>query len=584
MRRLVVLLAAALLTASLVPMAAAQEDDRVVFRVGLTQEWDTLNPTAGWLASEWEIWLLQYDALTNVAASDFETTPSLAESWVTSDDGLTVTYTLREGLQWSDGEPLTSEDIVWNIETSNEQFWLNHYDTTQNLTAVAIDERTVEITSAVPDPKLPNLGIWILPKHIWEPVATDDIAVTEYDGLDGVGSGPFVITDYREQQSVTMAVNPNWWGWEGNEPAVDEVVFRYFQNPDAMVAALQTGEIDAATAIPASAYEELRQDENVELVVGFQGGFDEIAINGGAGAAPPHPALLDLEVRRAVAFAIDTGAIIDDLWGGLAQTIPSFNPALDSKWRPEYPEENLFTYDPERANQILDDAGYADTDDDGIREMPDGTDPLVFRHLVNTSSDLAPNIGEFFTGWMEEIGIGVELLPMDSDQVDAAIIEGDYDTFYYGWYPGLDPTYMLSVWTTGELGNYSDTNWSDADFDALYEEQLVELDEDRRIEIVHEMMNIAQQAVIYPAVILSPDIQAYRTDHFEGFVRQPADVGPVIFSMTSPSYALISPVGAGGGDTGGSTNWVLIGGIAAVVVLAGVVVATRRGKSADQRE
>ncbi len=166
LRRVLVLLVVSLLAVSvLVPMALAQEEEDapVVFRVGLTQEWDTLNPTAGWLASEFEPWILQYDGLTDMAADDYETTASLAESWEISDDGLTVTYMLREGLLWSDGEPITSEDVVWNIETANEQFWLNHYDTTQNLTAVAVDERTVEVTSAVPDPKLPDLGFFLLP-------------------------------------------------------------------------------------------------------------------------------------------------------------------------------------------------------------------------------------------------------------------------------------------------------------------------------------------------------------------------------------------------------------------------------------
>ncbi len=586
LRRVLVLLVVSLLAVSvLVPMALAQEEEDapVVFRVGLTQEWDTLNPTAGWLASEFEPWILQYDGLTDMAADDYETTASLAESWEISDDGLTVTYMLREGLLWSDGEPITSEDVVWNIETANEQFWLNHYDTTQNLTAVAVDERTVEVTSAVPDPKLPDLGFFLLPKHIWEPVAVDDVAVTEYDGLDGVGAGPYVLDEYAPGQSVTMVANPNWWGWDGEEPGVDEIVFRHFQNPDAMVAALQTGEIDAAQGLPASSADELEGTEGIELVVGSQGGYDEIAINGGAGEMEPHPALLDLEVRRAIAFAIDTDAINEDLWFGLSERIQTFNPSANPQWFPEFPDDVQFSYDLDRANQILDDGGYLDSDGDGIREMPDGTNPIVLRHLVNTSSDLAPNIGDFFSGWMEAIGLGVELMPMASEQVDAAIIAGDYDTFYYGWYPGVDPTFMLSVWTTDELGNWSDTNWSNPDFDALYAEQLVELDEDRRVEIVHEMVALAQDSAIYPAVILSPDIQAYRSDRFEGFVRQPAEVGPVIFSMTGPSYPLLQPVG-GDGATGGGNMWLILGGVAAVVVIAGVVVATRRGKTADDRE
>src|SRR3970282_145661 len=111
MRRIVVLLLAALVAVSLAPVVSAQEeDDQVTLRVGLTQDWETLNPTLGFAVTEYEVWNVHYATLTDKAAADFETTPGLAESWTESDDGLTFTYTLREGLLWSDGEPLTSED------------------------------------------------------------------------------------------------------------------------------------------------------------------------------------------------------------------------------------------------------------------------------------------------------------------------------------------------------------------------------------------------------------------------------------------------------------------------------------------
>ncbi|MGB8361616.1 MAG: ABC transporter substrate-binding protein, partial [Acidimicrobiia bacterium] len=165
------LLTAALLTLSLVPAASAQ--DEVVLRIGLTQDWETLNPISGFAVSEYEIWNIHYATLTNKAADDFSVIPGLAESWTSSDDGLTYTYTLREGLTWSDGEPLTAEDVAWNINTARDQGWDNMYSTVQNLDAVVIDDRTVEITSSVPDPKLPTMDVYLVPKHTWESIATD---------------------------------------------------------------------------------------------------------------------------------------------------------------------------------------------------------------------------------------------------------------------------------------------------------------------------------------------------------------------------------------------------------------------------
>jgi peptide/nickel transport system substrate-binding protein len=585
MRRLVVLTLAVLVAALIVPTASAQEEgDQVVLRIGLTQDWETLNPTSGFAVSEYEIWNVHYATLTDKAAADFETVPGLAESWTESDDGLTFTYTLREGLLWSDGEPLTAEDVAWNINTGRDQGWDNMASTVGNLDAVVIDERTVEVTSSVPDPKLPTLDVYLLPQHVWEPIATDYDEATQYDALDGVGSGPFVVSDFRKGQSVTMVANPNYWGYEGGEPAIDQVIFQLFENPDAMVAALQQGELDAIQAFPAGSAEALEADPNIEIVAGQQGGFDEIAINGGAIEGQPHPALFDLEVRRAINFAIDKEAVIEDLWFGLASPLETMSPSADPKWLPDIPEENRFTYDPDQANQILDDAGYLDTDGDGIREMPDGTNPIVLRHAVNTDGDLAGPIGELFLGWMEEIGIGVELASYDQDALFGVIIEGTYDTFFWGWVPFVDPDPMLSYFTEAELYNYNDANWTDPAYEELYLEQKEELDPDRRVEIVHEMLTILHDAAVYIPMYLGPDLQAYRTDRFEGWVQQPAEIGPVFFSNSSPSYARLTPVG---GDDGvlGSGNLLLWGGIAAgVIVLIAIFVAVRRSSTKDERE
>lgn len=619
MRRVVTLLAVAVFTASLVPVAVAQ-DSVVTLRIGLTQDWETLNPTSGFTVSEFEIWNVMYAGLLNLSAEDFSEEPGLAESWEVSDDGLTYTYTLREGLVWSDGEPLTAEDIAWNVNTGRDQEWDNMWSTVRNLDAVAIDDRTLEITSAVPDPKLPGLGVYILPKHIWEPIATDYDAATQYEPAGDVpGSGPFVVTEFNKGQSVVMESNPSFYGWEGNDPPYDRIVFRLFDNPDAMVAALQQNQLDAIHNFPASSADALEADPNIVVVAGQQGGFDEIAINGGEAEGQPHPALLDVNVRRAIIHAIDKQAGIEDLWFDLATPLDVISVSADPKWIAEIPEEDRLVYDPELANQILDDAGYLDTDGDGIREMPDGTNPIILRHAVNTDSTTAGAIGSLMVGWMAEIGIGVELSAYDQDTLFGVIIDGTYDTFYWGWVPFVDPDPMLSYFTEDELGNWNDANWFDPEFDALYLEQNQELDEERRVEIVHEMLRIFYDSAVYVPMWLSPDLQAYRTDTFEGWVRQPADVGPVFFSQSSPSYVLLRPIGAEepteptdptvttepgdettvtttagetpgptaapdvGGDDDGGLNWLLIGGIA-VVVVGGAALAVSRRKSEDERE
>ncbi|HET7846382.1 MAG TPA: ABC transporter substrate-binding protein [Acidimicrobiia bacterium] len=602
MKRIVVLALAVLLAALTVPIASAQEEeadaDLVTLRIGLTQDWDTLNPTAGFSVPSYEIWNVHYATLTDKAADDFAAIPGLAEEWEASDDGLTYTYTLREDLLWSDGEPLTAEDVAWNVNTGRDQGWDNMYSTVQNLEATVIDERTVQITSAVPDPKLPTMDIYLLPQHIWEPIATDYDTATQYPGAseDGVGSGPFVVTEFTKGQNVVMEANPNYWGWQGEEPPYDRIIYRLFENPDAMVAAIQQGELDAIHSFPPGSWETLESDPDIVVVEGYQGGFDQIAINGGAlPDGQPHPALLDVQVRSAIGHGIDRDAIIEDLWFGHAETLETMSPSPLRQWLPEIPEDNVFDYDPDQANQILDDAGYLDSDGDGIREMPDGSNPIVLRYALNTDLDLGGPISDLFIGWMEAIGIGVEIESYDQDALFTVLAEGTYDVFSWGWTPFVDPDPMLSYFTTdsmsyvdeaGELvAGYNDANWTDPRYDELYVEQNQELDPDRRVELVHEMLTIFHDAAVYFPMYLSPDLQAYRTDTFEGWVQQPADVGPVMFSNSSPSYVLLSPIGGDGGGSDSNT-FLIIGGVAlAVIVVGGIFLVMRnRSTTADDRE
>ena len=523
----------------------ATAQDEVTMIIGLTQPWETLNPVVGFAVPEYEVWNIQYTGLTTRSAEDYSAEPGLAESWVENEPGLSYTYTLREGLLWSDGTPLTAEDIVWNINTARDQEWSNYISTVTNLTAEVVDERTLTVTSSVPDPKLPAVEIYVVPKHIWEEQATPE-TIDSYDGLDGVGSGPFTISDYRSEESLTMTANDNYY--EGR-PAVDTIIFRYFSNPDAMVAALQRGEIDAAQGLPASSVSQIEGEANIEVVVGFQGGFDEIAFNAGAIEGQPHPAVLDIEFRRALNHAIDKAGATEDLWYGLAEPATTVSMGADPKWVPDIPADEQFGYDPDLANSMLDELGYVDTNGDGRREMPGGGDNIVLRHAVNTDSDLGGAVGELFSGWMNAIGIDVQLDAYDQDQLFGVIVEGTYDTFYWGWVPFVDPDPMLSYFTEAELYNYNDANWTNPRFEELYLEQKEEVDDDRRVEIVHEMVRILHDDAAYVALWYSPDIQAIRTDRFEGFVRQPADVGPVIFSQSSPSYARLQPIGAGDDGT-----------------------------------
>ncbi|MCB0998781.1 MAG: ABC transporter substrate-binding protein [Acidimicrobiales bacterium] len=566
---------------------AGAQDDTVTMTIGLLQDMSSPNVTVGYLVPEFEVWNLQYASLTDKAADDFAPLPGLAESWEESDGGLTYTYTLREGLKWSDGEPLTADDIAYTINRSRDEEWANHFSTVENIEATVLDDRTVQLTSSEPDPKLPTMDVYIVPQHVYEGI--DAEAIADYDGMDGVASGQYSLVEWNSGQDWTLERNPNWFG---RDNGIDRIVYRVFSNADALVAALQKGEIDAAHGFGAEGAQLLEQEDGIEVVVGLQGGFTELALNGmEGGIGDGHPALQDIDVRHAIYHAIDRQAIFDGVSLGYGSIGTTLSPSADTSWIPDLGDEG-FEYDPAKATQLLDEAGYLDTDGDGVREMPDGGQPLRFRYVERSESENADSIRAFVTEYLDAVGIATDVEVMDDTQLYEAQVAGEYDIFVWGWTPYVDPDPMLSYFTCGqvttdvEAAGYNDANWCSEEYDALYDQQKVELDPTARRAIVADMLRLFNRESTYLVLLQDADLQAYRTDRFEGWLRQPAETGPVIFSNSSPTYANLTVIDGGGDDGGMSTGLLiaLIAGGVVVVGAAGFVVMNRSKRTADERE
>lgn len=566
----------------------------VVFNVGDTQGIDTMNPIVGVTVPAYEAWNMQYATLTDKSPKDFSPVPGLAESWKSSADKRTWTYTMRANQKWSDGQPLTAEDVAYTINRAKKEEWLNYSSVVPNLTATAQDDRTLVVTSSVADPKLPTLDMYVLPKHIWQ--KQDAKAITKYRAEDGVGSGPFTLEHFEKGQFARFKANPNYYG---GKPAVDRVVLRKFDNPDAMVAALKRGEIDAAEDVPGTAFHQLEKDPNIETVQGYQGAMSELAINGGAGLKKPHPALLDLPVRQAIAHAIDKRTIVNRVLAGLGKPADTLSVSPDPEWSPQIAAEQQFDFNLDKAKQILDDAGYKDTNGDGVREMPGGGRALKFRYAVRSEGDAGPATAELITGWLRQIGIATTQKVYDDSRLTEEIGKGNYDLFAWGWTPFVDPDPMLSYFTCDQVSAdpedptnyYNDASWCDKQYDALYKQQKVELDKAKRVELVHQMLTRFHDAAFYNVLYVYPDTQAYRKNRFTGWVRQPEKTGPVLFSNSSPTYARLKPAVAtagtgssGGGDGGGGSGGLIAIIVVAVIVLGGGFLWAVRRRTADERE
>ncbi len=526
--------------------SGSTSDGPVVARVGWAGSPDTLNPGTAVLTEAYTIFELVYDSMYQLEL-DGTYSLELADSLDVSEDGLVYTFHIRDGITFHDGEPLTAEDVAfsYNLYASQEDFPFLPVYTEFFDTVVADDSNNVLITltDAIPNIQSQLIYLYVLPEHIWG--ALEGTAVPEFENEAVIGSGPFKMVEYAQNEFVRLeGVKDHYL----QGPIIDEVVFQTFENQDALVQALRTGQVDMITEMPNTAVVSLRNEENIELVSGppLSPSVTDIIFNQtepencppGDGLCTGHPALRDRNVRLALAHATDKQQIIDVVLLGLGA--PGLTLIPDSLGVFYNNSLNDYEYDVALANQVLDDAGYLDSDGDGIREMPDGSNPLNLRMNWPSDSTEAPRMAELLASMWAEVGVGTELQALDPDALTATCCPAfDFDVILWGWGSDPDPSFLLSVMLTEEIttGN-SESGYSNPTYDELYLQQAVELDQQQRIDLIWEMQRIVHEDVVYIIPFYSQSVQAYRTDRFTGWQT---DSGKVALEDPS-SLLVIEPV------------------------------------------
>ena len=328
--------------------SAAGVKDSVVIAIG--SEPETLDPTKGWGHGNAPIvqsTLVKYNSELN-----FEN--DLATGYELSDDGLVWTFTLRDDAYFTDGEKLTAADVAFTLETAKAA--QGSVDLTYMESAVAKDDSTVVVTLSKPTSILLNTlaSVGIVPEH----------AYGEDYGVDPIGSGPYKFVEWRAQEQIVFTANENYYG---GEPAIKKVTI-VFMSEDAALAAVQSGQVDVAystatlgsTAVEGYHVEALTSAVNRGFtlpVLPDEGKTTE------SGAPIGNDVTSKLEIRQAIAYAIDRQKVAEVALNGFGRPAYSENDGM-----PWNNPEVVIETDVDYAKKLLADAGWVDTDGDGIVE------------------------------------------------------------------------------------------------------------------------------------------------------------------------------------------------------------------------
>jgi peptide/nickel transport system substrate-binding protein len=587
----------------------------VRFTWGSTGEPSSLNPMSGYLALDFYFWTASYHLLVDwdqqfgVDNSDGPGS-GLADDITVSDDLMTFTYHIRDDVVWSDGQPLTANDVAYtlNLYKGNHAYLPQNYLTLIDGDVKVLDDYTVQWHTTEPtglySGKSAYMYDYILPEHVFSKIEKPK----QYENVPQVASGPFMITEYKVGEFVKMEQNPYW---KGPKPAVDEIVWRTFKNEDALSEALKQGEVDFAYFTSANIFNNVKDQPDIDSMVGTIPSFSEIGMNTGSAYEPKddfftphgdgHPALTDPVVRRAIRMAINSDELNQKVllgYGVPGNTIVPPVSVEGARWDPTGTPDEI-KWDIAGANQLLDDAGYKDTDGDGVREMPAGSldpgRPLEFRYYTRTSEQSSIDASKFVSEWLSQIGIKTDVEAVTSGKLGDIINEGTYDLFSWGWIPDPDPDSALSWFTCDQrppdgssYGN-NDSYYCNPKYDQLYAQQRLELDPTKRWDIVHEMQKIYYEDSPYAIMWYDPVFSAWRTDRFTGYRPQPTPNGDPLegWGGVSQVWYELRPVSASSGSSSETTGissaiWLVIAG--AVIIIGAIFVARARGKRSSEDE
>ena len=507
-------------TTELQPSATPTPPHTVTLHIGWLGAPESLNPFAEHPSKADAVFALIYDRLI-YHALDNTYAPAFAQSWASPDGGKTWVFNLQPNVKSHDGQPFTAEDVAFTLHLYQEHPKFGLYGgytvTMQNIEATGPNSLTITMTEPVGNIEAFVHWIPLLPKHIWETIEIS--GTTEIDAGMLVGSGPFILKEHRPGEQITLAANKGYWM---GVPRVHAVTFQTYPNADALASALKNGDVDLITTVPVRLIADLKSDPRIQVVSGPQIRLRSLFFNVSSRAqSTGHPALKDPQVRLAIARAIDKQQIIDLLLLGQGMPGLSIIPPALRRWF-DFEIEDV-AFDLQKAQLILETAGYRDTNGDGWREMPGSGRALDFRLFVSLDSATGSHEAEMLGNWLRQIGVKVTSQTLDPGALKAACCPAfDYDMMLWGQDGGPDPGFLLSTLTTAQIETgFNASGYSNPAYDALYQQQATTIDQKQRRQTVWEMQEMAFND--RPCVVLYYDlaVQAFRKDRFQNWLFVP---------------------------------------------------------------
>nr|WP_183501104.1 ABC transporter substrate-binding protein [Microbacterium aquimaris] len=372
-----------------------------------------------------------YQGLVSRTAEQ-EIVPALATDYEVSPDGLTYTFTLREGVTFHDGQELTPQDVVWSLTQVKQNPAYRDSARLANVQAIAAEGQTITLTLSAPDSTL-----------LWSLTGRAGLILKEGDTIDrktdANGTGPFVFSDWKQGDSITFERNEDYWG---EKAQVAEVVFSYIPNTQAAINGALAGELDVLTGFDANLTDQLEANGDFAVVVGPSTDKGTLAMNS------TRPPLDDVRVRQAIRQAIDKDAIVEALGAGRTQfgPIPSLDPGYEDL-------SDVAPFDPDAAKALLAEAGEEDLD--LTLTIPASYGTTVTQILVSNLNDVGISLNVTtveFGAWLNDVYINQDYELSFVLHTEARDFENWANPDYYFTYdnPEVQRLYAESVASTDE--------------------------------------------------------------------------------------------------------------------------------------